>query len=728
MLVANQLASPVKVGIMGSVLAAVTLPFLWPLAQIRDASVSRGAWTLVIVSAVANVLVIAWHYITPAHPKFQMVKWRKWVLRTHITSGTVELVAGLAACFLGSPTAAVVMACAALFFHVPTAFLQTPSVFGSKAVMLPSYVLCIVTHAFCAVMLLSNPTSTFWAVNTFLVFNVYVWCRIYFYVFDWLKLFSTMKYSIAILAAGATMMPALLGPLAWIYLMAFVGAWILLYRFLFAPTKGEYLDYVREKARDSAINRDVVAAFGGKGDEKESERAARQFFDSLDADKDGCLTFDEVRLPLSAWELPPAMIDDFIGRESAAGRLDFDRFLRTVWSIGSLRQRATRLVGTQGAATERDRAAFVFQQIDVQGEGRLSKLDLEMLLLEWGLPTGESARYLDDLDTDEDGLVDFDEFFRKMKPVWKFIYYDILRAEDTSRDSEMVGRFVTSFLDERKTEALRQTVKRELLSRVPFLQGATDGLVDDLASSLLEEPFPAGTTVFTEGTVGDKFYLVGSGVARVIKGDEVISDLGPGACLGDGALLTDQPHSATVVALTDSVFYSLTQSSFEFLIEKYPAVGENLWTLHRGRPVAANARTIQQELLERVPFLRGADAALTADLAGSLVRETFKPGDVVLREESHGDRLYLIEEGTVRITRAGQTITDIPAGECVGEGALLSDEPQSATVTALEDTRAFSLERAAFERILEEYPTARAEIFDLHRSRSQLVESAGRTA
>ena len=168
------------------------------------------------------------------------------------------------------------------------------------------------------------------------------------------------------------------------------------------------------------------------------------------------------------------------------------------------------------------------------------------------------------------------EFFRGMKPVWRFIYYDILRAEDVGRESEMVGRYVTSFRDERRTDALRRKVQRELLSRVPFLEGASAQLIDDLASSLAQEQFPAGSVVFAEGSIGDRFYLVGAGVARVTKGEDVISDLGTGGCLGEGALLTDEPRSATVTALKDSTLYSLTRSSFEFLTEKYPAVRETL--------------------------------------------------------------------------------------------------------------------------------------------------------
>ena len=203
--VSNLKVTNLKVMLMGAIMMAISIPALFLLAQNGEKSPSQGVWLLVTISAIANILVILFHYTVPPHPKFLMVPWRKRVLLTHIVSGSIELVTGLVACF-GSgaavPVAAVIMGLASLV-HASSALAQTPIVFGSKAVMVPAYLLCIAMHAFCGVMLITHPTDLMWAIKTFLVFNIYVWCRVYYYAFDGLKLFGNQKYSVSILAAGA---------------------------------------------------------------------------------------------------------------------------------------------------------------------------------------------------------------------------------------------------------------------------------------------------------------------------------------------------------------------------------------------------------------------------------------------------------------------------------------------------------------------------------------------
>ena len=187
------------------VMAAASLPVLAPLLEVRDQPITKTVWFLVVISTVANLMVMVYHYVVPPHPKFLLTGLRRLNLRLHILSGTVELVAGIIALLVpGQRTAAMVMALTALCVHVPSALGQTPIVFGSRAVMRPSYLLCIGLHAFCAVRLLTYPESTFWVVATFLIFNVYVWCRVYYYAFDTFRLFEGARYTVAICAAGLT--------------------------------------------------------------------------------------------------------------------------------------------------------------------------------------------------------------------------------------------------------------------------------------------------------------------------------------------------------------------------------------------------------------------------------------------------------------------------------------------------------------------------------------------
>ena len=686
--------------------------------NVTDGPISSATWLLVTLSAIGNIIIIFYHYAVPPHPKFLMLPFRKFVIRTHIISGTVELMAALFTCFFApSPRAAIVQALAALCFHIPSALAQTRSVFGSQLIMWPAYLFCIAAHAFCAFMLITHPTSLLWAVNTFLIFNIYVWCRIYFYVFDWLKLFPTMKYTISILAAGATVGPAVFGPSTILSLSAFIFVFAVFHRYFLSTDSAVYKDLAHEKARDSGIARDSTELWADERHQADNRRLAKQFFDGLDTDGDGILSSEEIRPALMNWNLPDSLITTLFRTRLQSNRIDFDEFLEKIWSIGTLRSNVSRQLETTSAMSDLDKAKLVFKHIDLDDNGTIEPHELELLLLEWGLPSGESNRYMQQADLDGDGKLSFDEFFHGMKPVWQFIFYDILRAETKEDSGEMVGRIVAAFKDSRKTEMLGRTLKVDLMKKVPFLANATDQLISDLAAALVTENIKSGSDLFREGEAGDRFYLIGSGSIRISKTNVALAGLGDGACFGEGALLSDEPRNATATAITDTTLYFLTRSSFDFVLGTVPEIRNSMKELHQLRGVDTMKRTIEEQLLKGAPLLANSDETLIKALAESLVRERFKPNETIFVEGSVGDKFYLIANGNIRVSRGSETIANLGAGGCLGEGALISRLPRSASAVATIDTTLFALNRNQFDLILEQFPKVKEAIIAIQLSR-----------
>ena len=91
---------------------------------------------------------------------------------------------------------------------------------------------------------------------------------------------------------------------------------------------------------------------------------------------------------------------------------------------------------------------------------------------------------------------------------------------------------------------------------------------------------------------------------------------------------------------------------------------------------------------QRVVFLRRVDlfhampSELLADVAGQLDVVRYPAGDAVFLEGQAGDAVFIVREGRLSLQSEGTELLSRGAGECVGEFALIDDEPRSATAIA----------------------------------------------
>ena len=76
--------------------------------------------------------------------------------------------------------------------------------------------------------------------------------------------------------------------------------------------------------------------------------------------------------------------------------------------------------------------------------------------------------------------------------------------------------------------------------------------------------YRSGEQIIKAGTVGEEAYILIEGEVRVEvpESDRVISKLGPGAIIGELALLTDQPRSADIFAITEVRMMVLSKKVF----------------------------------------------------------------------------------------------------------------------------------------------------------------------
>jgi CRP-like cAMP-binding protein len=79
-----------------------------------------------------------------------------------------------------------------------------------------------------------------------------------------------------------------------------------------------------------------------------------------------------------------------------------------------------------------------------------------------------------------------------------------------------------------------------------------------------------GDFLFRERESGDKMYVLLEGTAEIMVGDLVVEAAGPGALLGEMALIDDSPRTASVVAKTSCRLAQVDRRRFHFLVQQTP--------------------------------------------------------------------------------------------------------------------------------------------------------------
>ncbi len=120
--------------------------------------------------------------------------------------------------------------------------------------------------------------------------------------------------------------------------------------------------------------------------------------------------------------------------------------------------------------------------------------------------------------------------------------------------------------------ALRSNAKIELLKSVPLFAGCSKNELRQLAKTADEIDLRQGTVLTREGRPGREFFVLIDGTAEVTKKGKKIADLGPGDWLGEIALITDSPRTATVTATSAVDVLVITDRRFRSVVETMPSI------------------------------------------------------------------------------------------------------------------------------------------------------------
>ncbi len=300
------------------------------------------------------------------------------------------------------------------------------------------------------------------------------------------------------------------------------------------------------------------------------------------------------------------------------------------------------------------------------------------------------------------------------------------------------GYEVVEYILGNPVEPADEALLREKFAGVPDIHSVSDGIAlikrnqpllaslttlqlrEFMLDSAVRVP-RRGEVLFKQNDYSNSFFSILEGnVSIQVEGKDgatAVFTLSKGDFFGEMGLLSGRRRSGTVIAGENCVLVETPRRSM-------------LKLLHAASGVQ---RRLDEVTLKRI-VRNYLDASLSESELEYLVQEAkfkqYAVGDTIFNEGDKADGLYMIRRGSVTVSRldAGKEVVlaYVSAGNYVGEMALVSNMPRSATVRAAAPTEMVLLEAERFNAVMERNSSIRGKVGSryLERIRSDEPETS----
>ncbi|MEA2196095.1 MAG: ATP-binding cassette, subfamily bacterial HlyB/CyaB [Solirubrobacteraceae bacterium] len=232
---------------------------------------------------------------------------------------------------------------------------------------------------------------------------------------------------------------------------------------------------------------------------------------------------------------------------------------------------------------------------------------------------------------------------------------------------------------------------------------------DLVAASFVPARYEFGETIVATGDAPDGFYVICSGMARVVMfgddGEEVsLGLLRDGDSFGEEGLLEGSPRTATVRAASDVQALRLDAPVFGALVRLHPSVADAFALQQRARRLANFLRV--HSAFSRLP------AGAIMPMLQALEVVELAPGELAMQEGDPAGPLFIVEDGRLRAFQGPERsdIGYLRSGDFFGELSLYLGLPRAATVEALEPCRLLRLDAGTFGALMAEHDAFRQRV------------------
>ncbi len=266
-----------------------------------------------------------------------------------------------------------------------------------------------------------------------------------------------------------------------------------------------------------------------------------------------------------------------------------------------------------------------------------------------------------------------------------------------SADTELLRAKFSSFCDDRGVDDVLVKIQKN----VPLLAMLSTLQLRELvmeSNILLPEP---GDYIFKRNDYSTTFFFIVEGELDVLIDDDEIPDdeLKTGDFFGEMALVSGRRRPGTVRARTRCVLIETPRRLMQKLINSVQSMRRVL------NEVAI--KTVVQICIG----LSLSEEELN-DVASHATLKSFAAGEEIFHEGDDADGLYLIQSGSVTVSRmiAGREVVlfYVAAGNYVGEMSLVSGDPRYATVRAAVATEAVLIKADRMREIIARNPEIRS--------------------
>lgn len=119
------------------------------------------------------------------------------------------------------------------------------------------------------------------------------------------------------------------------------------------------------------------------------------------------------------------------------------------------------------------------------------------------------------------------------------------------------------------------------------------------------------------------------------------------------------------------------------------------------------------ELLNEIDWVKQLDSKTFAKVVEAFQNKVFAVDEKLIKEDSHGDGIFIVARGTVKVTVKDKVLDILGAGSIIGEMALLTGLPRIATVTAESPVTAIWMNSVNLQQIMNESSELREKFWNI---------------